>query len=245
MKGQIRILVLCNIVTLAILTTLLIKDNYPQRIWVRLDNFVHNRPQVKPHHFSDNLSYEQQTGLYRHYQSPKNIVMLGNSITSRVNWCEFLNRSDITNMGIDGDITEGYLNRLLFVRKLNPKICFIEGGINDLFYTISQDTTLHNLREIVAELKSYGIVPVLTTIPFVTINFSDAKNLNNKIREINTELAKLATTEKISLIDLNRLLSDANFRHTAYAISDGLHLTDKAYVLWCEEILKILEQEKI
>ena len=58
--------------------------------------------------------------------------MLGNSLTNRISWNELLVRDDIANRGIGSDITAGFINRINFVFNVKPKICFIEGGVNDL-----------------------------------------------------------------------------------------------------------------
>lgn len=245
MNRKAKILFILTLLTITALTDVFLRENYPQRIWNRCNNFVHNRPNVKPHNYTENYSYEQQTGFYPLYRSPKKVVMLGSSITSRIDWREIMDRPDISNMGINDDVTEGYLHRLVFIKELKPEICFIEGGINDVFYYVSQYSTLKNLRNIIEDLKGSSIIPVLTTVCYVSHDFPEASIINNRIKKLNVELVKLASAEQIRLIDLNSLLSEGDFINNDYVISDGLHLNGKAYLIWGKEISKILGQSGI
>jgi len=245
MSRTTKVLLIFSLLLFTAFAAVLIRENYPQRVWNRCNNFVHNRPNIKPHTYKDNYAYEQQTGFYPLYHSPKKIVMLGSSITSRIDWCEMLERTDIANMGINDDITEGYINRMDFIRKLNPGICFIEGGINDILYYVAQDTILKNLKNIIENLKSNGIMPVLITVCYVSSDFPEADVINNKIKTLNKELVLLAKAEQIKLLDLNGLLSEGDFINKRYVISDGLHLNGKAYIIWSGEVQKILEQAGI
>ncbi|MFT4019161.1 MAG: hypothetical protein QM668_19515 [Agriterribacter sp.] len=45
----------------------------------------------------------------------------------------------MANRGIGSDVTEGYINRINDIFELEPKICFIEGGVNDLARNIPED----------------------------------------------------------------------------------------------------------
>ena len=69
--------------------------------------------------------------LHKIYATKKaDVVMLGDSLTSNVNWSELFDRR-IINRGVGGDITDGYLQRLKYVYDLKPKKVFINGGTND------------------------------------------------------------------------------------------------------------------
>ena len=85
----------------------------------------------KHYEYTDNFEYNVRRSLFEVYQ-PKDIriVMLGDSITDKVDWNELLSRTDVVNRGIGSDITEGFINRLSDIYVLNPETCFIMGGIN-------------------------------------------------------------------------------------------------------------------
>src|SRR6186997_3410971 len=65
------------------------------------------------------------------------IVMLGTSLTGDCHWDEELDRTDIKNCGIGGYNTSQFVDLLpQEVIKFHPKICMIEGGMNDIDYGI-------------------------------------------------------------------------------------------------------------
>lgn len=192
-----------------------------------------------------NENFKEQTDLYRMYQSQKNIVLLGTSQTYRVNWNELMGRNDIANRGIEGDITAGFLARMDFVFQLRPKICFIEGGINDLRFGATKEIAAKNLETIVDKLLEKNIIPVLTSISYVAKNFPNSTKFNNEIELLNTSIYSIATSKNIRLLDLNKALSENKFLNDEYAASDGIHLNSKAYHIWKNEILKILADLRI
>jgi lysophospholipase L1-like esterase len=236
-----KILITTNIITSVLLIGIVVGEKYPQRIYKRVDEFF-NRQQLQ---FNDNPFYLEATDFYTVYSGQKNIVMLGNSLTYRISWNELLCRDDIANRGIGSDITAGFINRMNFVLNVKPKICFIEGGVNDLSQNVSNDIIIKNLNTILDTLLSNNVKPILTTVTYVTKTYKDAGNYVLKIKALNTQIKKLADHRRIDLIDLNPKLTDGDFLRSEYAISDGIHFTSKAYKIWREEIMKILEQEKI
>ncbi len=195
--------------------------------------------------FKRNPVYKNSLAVYPVYQEQKNIVMLGNSLTSYANWSELLNRNDVANRGISGDVTQGFLSRINYVFNLQPKICFIEGGVNDINNNIPQSTIINHLRKIVDTLKQKNIKPVLTTVTLLAQHFSysDAVYLNNKIKELNKSIILLAQGKNIDLIDLNKYVSDKDFLLKEFAAEDGIHFSAKTYLIWKNEVEKILKNE--
>src|ERR1700761_8753298 len=115
-----------------------------------------------------NPQYAEQIQIEPAYIRPVKIIMLGNSLMYKAHWDELLNRGDIGNRGIGSDITEGYLHRLNYVLDCHPRICFIEGGINDLELHYPVDTTIAHLEMILDSLHSARIIPVLHTVLYVS-----------------------------------------------------------------------------
>ncbi|MCH8325319.1 MAG: GDSL family lipase, partial [Bacteroidetes bacterium] len=114
-----------------------------------------------------NSSYLIQTELYNVYRMRRaKIVMLGNSITQGVNWNELINRKDVIERGISGDLTSGFLHRLQYIYNLKPRICFIMGGINDIFYGRQVNEVFKNITKIIDSLKSHKIKIVLQSTLF-------------------------------------------------------------------------------
>lgn len=189
-----------------------------------------------------NAQYFKRMEDFAADKSQKNIVILGNSLTERGQWEEILGRADVANRGIGSDITGGYISRLKDVFALKPKICFIEGGVNDLGHNISPDIILRNLAVLIDTLRREGIVPVLNTLTYVTDHYKshDPKDFNNRIKSLNRGIRSLAKKKKVRLIDLNKKISDNSFLIKKYAIEDGIHYTGETYSLWGKEIMKML-----
>lgn len=239
-----KTLVLLNVITAVLLFALLIKEKYPQRGYRLLRIFFEDKPVARV--FKDHSDYREVTDLYSVYSpGQKDIVMLGNSLTYRISWNELLGREDVANRGISGDITGGFLNRMNFVFNLQPKICFIEGGVNDLALHVDHETILGNLNTLVDTLRSHRIKPVLTTVTYVTSFYPNAIRCNSKSAALNESIKQMAEQKQVDLIDLNSKLAEGEFLRPENAIHDGIHFSSKAYKIWKEEIEKILEQEKI
>ncbi len=171
--------------------------------------------------------------------------MLGNSITYRVDWSELLNRNDVINRGIGSDITEGFLNRLKYIYSVDPKICYIMGGVNDIAQKIPQEVTVQNIRIIIDSLKQHRIIPVLQSVLYVAENYRNSEFMNQKINSLNSELVKVAGDCNITFLDLNASLSSGNRLIGEYALNDGIHLTGAGYEKWKIVLLNDLKKRGI
>lgn len=238
--------------------------NVPQNLQVRYPNSGHDFPfrtRWEAYHFIDSLfgrsrmkapgyDYRDNSHYFTRLEQfageigQKDIVLLGNSLTERGHWDDILNRSDVANRGIGSDVTEGYIHRMNFVFNLQPKVCFIEGGVNDLGRNIPQETIIKNLAILVDTLQGKGITPVLNTVTYLADNYTsfDPDSFNLRIKNLNHAIGLLAKQKNVSLIDLNPKISDGKFLLRQFAIKDGIHYTAETYSLWKEAILNILNQ---
>ncbi|MCX8009740.1 MAG: GDSL-type esterase/lipase family protein [Ignavibacteria bacterium] len=190
--------------------------------------------------FHKNLNYKLQTDLYDIYKTKQaDIVMLGNSITFGVDWSELLNRKDVVNRGIGGDYTEGMLNRIQYVYKVKPQICFIMAGINDIYENIPVETIFNNYKKIIEGLKKNLIIPVIQSTLYVSDKWIFSKEKNLEVQKLNSLLKNYAKENKIEFLDLNSKLADEMKLKDEYTY-DGVHLTAKAYEIWGKEVDKIL-----
>ncbi|HLP17882.1 MAG TPA: GDSL-type esterase/lipase family protein [Bacteroidota bacterium] len=189
-----------------------------------------------------NKTYTVQTGLHRLYSMQRAaIVMLGNSITYGVNWGELLGRHTIANRGIGGDNTYGILNRMSNVYSLQPKICFIMAGINDLYAGIPVDTIFANYKKIIFGLRDNHIVPVIEATLHVNEKFKRADEINPLVAKLNTMLQKFADDQKLDFLNLNRLIAPENKLRDDCTF-DGIHLTAAGYGPWRAELEPILKK---
>lgn len=190
-----------------------------------------------------NPQYNEQTDLQSVYETKGNIVMLGNSIVYRVHWNELLGRSDVINRGIGSDIMAGYLTRLQYVFNVNPKICFVEGGINDLVKDIAIDTIVYNMRRLTDTLEHHNIRVILNSTIHVAASYPNSKEVNDKVKELNKRM-KLEFPNN-TIIDLNGIIAPNEVLEAPYAQKDGIHLTSKAYLIWKDKILLTLHNAQI
>jgi len=187
-----------------------------------------------------NNNYMVQIGMYRHFRtSQADVVMLGNSLTYNANWNELLGRKNIANRGINSDITEGYLHRLSYIYQLKPKLCFIEGGVNDIYAGYSVTDIFDNYTKIIDTLRAHHIIPIIQSTLFVGINWRKSKTNNEEIRKLNELLFEYASKESIEYLDINSLVSHNGFLKNDLTYDD-LHLNAEGYALWVPEVEKVL-----
>jgi lysophospholipase L1-like esterase len=172
------------------------------------------------------------------------IVMLGNSITQGGNWSTLLGREDVSNQGIVSDVVAGFFNRLEGIIDRHPRICFIMGGINDIYDDTPVDIIFSTYTEIIDSLQAAGIIPLIQSTLYVSPRWHNAAIKNPEVQHLNARLRTLAGGKDLEFIDLNALLADKGELRAEFT-RDGVHLTPAAYSVWAKEILRILEKYKI
>lgn len=235
LKKNIYFLIVSNFFTIALLLMILSHYNIPRKLLNKFDLFV------SEYSYTDNIKYKVQRSLFQVYKPDSvKIVMLGNSIVQRVAWNELLGRTDIANRGIGSDLTEGFLNRLSDIYKLNPEVCFIMGGINDIGKGIPVDTILSNYIKIVDNLRDRKIRPIIQSTLYVSAEFYGWQKTNQQVDLLNDFLISYAKDNSIAFIDINRELSNDGRLRSLYTY-DGVHLMGDAYQIWGNLILKELK----
>jgi lysophospholipase L1-like esterase len=183
-----------------------------------------------------------QVGLYSVYKTEHaEIVMLGNSLTHGVNWNELLGRSGIAERGIPGDGVRDYLNRMQFVYKLHPKLCFIMGGVNDLYTGYPPELILANYIKVAEALRDHNIVPVIQSTLYVSEKYLLASQKNHEINVLNNLLKSYAEKNGILFIDLNSKMSRGGFLRNGLTF-DGIHLNSDGYIIWRDEIAPVISR---
>lgn len=163
------------------------------------------------------------------------IVFFGNSITYGSSFHENFSDRKIVNLGYPGDNLSGLLARIPQVRCLKPEKVFVMAGINDIFsrddnkFKTQYAMLIDSLMTIVPPKGIYvqSMLPVNHELKS-EIDNDDIVRRNGFIREI-------ACARECTYIDLFSLYSiDGDL--PAELTRDGLHLKDKAYAKWAEEI---------
>ena len=167
------------------------------------------------------------------------VVMFGDSHMFGINWNEALAREGVINRGIRGDVTEGFLQRLDEVFNLHPKVCFVMGGINDLYANIPVKTIVKNYFKMVEELQSKNITVVIQATLYVGTDRESYSQKNKEVTILNTELRNYALKENIRFIDINPMVCENTVLNSKFTV-DGLHLNAGGYALLIPEIEKAL-----
>ena len=187
--------------------------------------------------------YEQRKSLFELLPDTKNeIIFLGNSITDGSEWVELLQNQKAKNRGISGDTSEGVLNRLSQVTRVEPSKVFLLIGINDLAKNISPDTIYVNICKIVSILRTkspktkvyvQSILPVNNTFK----SFSGHTSRTPQVLEINGKLKSICPKLGATYVDLFSELKNPNddLLNPMYT-NDGLHLMGEGYKAWMKVI---------
>ncbi len=187
--------------------------------------------------------YEQRKSLFEVLPDTKNeIIFLGNSITDGSEWCELLQNPRVKNRGISGDTSEGVLNRLYQITRVEPAKVFLLIGINDLSKNISPDTIYVNICKIVSLIRTkspktkvyvQSIFPVNNTFK----TFAQHTSRTPQVNEINEKLRNISPMLGATYVDVFSVLKNSNddLLNPMYT-NDGLHLLGEGYVAWKKAI---------
>lgn len=184
-----------------------------------------------------NKHFDQRMELFASLPiSNKAIVFLGNSITERGVWNELIQGKTISNRGIGGDNTFGVLSRLDDVVKTKPEKIFLMIGVNDLAgrgWPI--DVVLKNYTRIVDKILKESPKTKLyiqSVLPIDEDTIPRFKGKSIVIRMFNEELKALATSKKVTYVNLHDQFKDEKGKIKAEFTNDGIHLTPLAYTVW-------------
>lgn len=158
------------------------------------------------------------------------VVFFGDSHTAGGDWQRAFPNVKSINLGYIGEDVKGMLRRVDAIAAVHPKKVFLIAGINGLQQQSLSDfeywyaALVDAIRESVPEAELYieSILPVTS--------YSDYCD-NEKIREANVALQRLAADRNISYVDIfNAYAQDGVLPDTMSY--DGLHLTAESYSLW-------------
>ena len=177
--------------------------------------------------------------MYSVYTKQCDIVFLGDSLTSEVKWHELLNRNDVANRGIGGDISGNIYNRIDDIYLLNPQKVFLMCGINDIRMGVDIYTIFSNIKKIHEDLKNNGVELIITSTLYVAVNKNDYKKKNTCVYYLNNMLREYCIEENIVFIELNEQLSDNLSLKPEYTY-DGVHLYSSAYAIYRDLLVEHL-----
>jgi lysophospholipase L1-like esterase len=192
--------------------------------------------------------YRQQLEMFASAHAPHRhrpvVLFLGDSLTNRWNWHEFL--ADLTpamvlNRGLSGDTIERLLARFEDTVPPHAHIqrTFIMIGINDIqrrhFHLPTFITHYHELVDRLLATVAVDKICLLSILPTRWAEIS-----NEVIQTTNAELGMLAQDKGLCDIDLSRHFVDVTGQLAAPLTDDGLHLSVEGYQRWMAAITPYL-----
>jgi len=131
-----------------------------------------------------------------------------------------------------------------YVTKLSPKLCFVLCGVNDILKGRKVDEIVSDYENILFRLKSEEIRPVLLSTLFVTRRHPNASRLNERVKELNASLRRIALENELDYVDLNTSLSRDGYMMEDVSY-DGLHPNGRGYVKIAEMVGDVLQKRLV
>lgn len=155
------------------------------------------------------------------------VVFLGDSITAGGAWHEWFPDVPVVNRGIDGDTTDGVLNRLDSVIS-EPSKVFLLIGTNDLSFGRPIEQVFANQRSI--------IEGILTRAPranlYVQSVMPRTRTFRARLNQLNARYSALADELGATYVDLWSTLSTSEGEMDPAFSLDRLHLNGAGYRAW-------------
>lgn len=192
-----------------------------------------------------NSHYTQRLDFFRKMPNRKGeIAFVGNSITEGGKWQELLQKKNIINRGISGDVTYGILARLDEVLESKPAKVFLLSGVNDMKRGTPNEVILNNFKRMIVMVKTQSPKTTLYMQSVLPVNEAILPEIyaqvkNSKINDLNQKLEVLCKEMGVNYLNLHPALSDEKGSLKKELSIDGLHLRQASYVLWANELKRL------
>lgn len=168
------------------------------------------------------------------------IVFIGDSQIEYCNWNELLNRNDILNRGIAGDITSGVLARVEEVTRHHPTKVFIQVGTNDLSMGFSVKQIIEDYRRLIEELQQRSSAEIFVNMVFPVQDLPGEFYQNSEILSLNRALKQVCIDKDVNFIDMSDKFTDDLSNLNPALTNDGLHLNAEGYLIWASILKKFI-----
>ncbi|OKH21463.1 G-D-S-L family lipolytic protein [Hydrococcus rivularis NIES-593] len=171
------------------------------------------------------------------------MILLGDSLTDQGEWQELFKNANIKNRGINGETTDGIIERINEILETNPQKIFLMIGVND-FWNESKTISIvvNNYRIILSTIKKNAPETQVFVQSILPVNQAQYKiKLDNKeLGAFNDRLKILAKEFSYEYIDLHSHFLDEQNQLSSRYTSDGVHLNGEGYLLWKKLIEKYI-----
>src|SRR4030042_350541 len=132
----------------------------------------------------------------------------------------------VVNQGVDGDSTDGMLERFdRSVAREEPDYVILWAGINDLYAGRSPEHVAGNVAELTERITRIGAAPILCAVTPV----EGSPHLNERIRALNALVREQCDEGGFSYVDLYSATSGPDQRLDPRLSDDGGHLRQEGY----------------
>ncbi|MEZ5198000.1 MAG: GDSL-type esterase/lipase family protein [Bacteroidales bacterium] len=168
---------------------------------------------------------------------PEDTVFLGDSLTESFDLQKHFNRPDFINRGMSGNMTDHVLYRLEEITNAKPALIFLMIGINDIYQGSDLNQVVKNIEIIIDRIRNESPASLLIVQSMLPVNEERLlidKYINTKVYEANNRLSVICKKKNLEFIDLHSdFLNNKGEMNNAYTY-DGVHLTEKGYLLWAD-----------
>lgn len=158
----------------------------------------------------------------------QDIVFIGDSHTQKFELHEFFNKLNVKNRGIDGDVTQGVLERLDPMTAGHPQKIFLQVGINDIFMSHNIIKAIPNYKRIISRIQAESPATKIYVQSIIPSKFAD----QDTVIKYNRALRQISYENKLTFIDLYPAFNDRGKLDKKYDCGDAIHLNGEGYVLW-------------
>ncbi len=200
-------------------------------------DFVKTKMQATPSPKKDANYYFTKKSIFEqsNIQRPDK-VFIGDSITDYGEFQEYFPDEVVLNRGIRNDIAEGVLDRVDEVVGRNPQEAYLMIGVNDIRYDTDIQDFRKNVTAIVDAFDGKSTKLSIQSILPVNNGLFGNDVSNEKVKEFNDVLQKIADENGIEYIDLHAHFEDESGQLKKRYTIDGLHLNGEGYKLWIETL---------
>ena len=164
---------------------------------------------------------------------PPRFVFAGDSLTAHGNWGWRLARNPLaaTNLAEDGASINDVAIQVTRARAYYADFLLVMAGTNDILYHHALEQIACNYNFLLEKAPT-GQRLIVTLIPYMSFPEYPAD-----IRAANSEIRRLSERKGAYIIDINAYLSTHGLLGKDVT-TDGVHLNERAYQIWSNEILK-------
>ena len=163
-------------------------------------------------------------------------IFIGDSITDYGEFQEYFPNEVVLNRGIRNDVSKGVLNRIQEVVNRNPKEAYLMIGVNDIRYSKGSKNFEKHITAIVKSFEGESSKLFIQSILPVNNELFGNEVSNEKVKQFNEVLQRIAEENGIEYINLHSSFVDKNGQLDEKFTIDGIHLNGEGYKIWVDAL---------